>query len=234
MTLINIVGDVRTGKTLFATYLAKIEKRPVFSNYKIDLPNYKHLTPELLFNINFASLSLIDEAYAWLESRTSGRDINKYMSYILFQSGKRGIDIVLTDQLESTIDIRYRRMVNFEVHTEKVSDGFIYRIFKINRYKGYKLRTFFMSYEFATTIFPLYETLEIINAIDEDLIFDVTEDKSTILEIVDKCTSELLKKASASVYTKGIVANYCLRKNLSQRYVNLIYHSIKSSNISIE
>lgn len=127
MPLTNVVSDVRQGKTLWTTIVAineynhafrnRYTPRPLFANYKINLPNWHPLKPETLFAINKKryprSLVLLDEAYAWIESRGSGSsNLNKFMSYILFQSGKRGIDFMLTDQIEGTIDTRYRQLLN--------------------------------------------------------------------------------------------------------------------------
>ena len=84
--LIHFTGDVGSGKTLFCTQVALHDKRQIYSNYNIKLPNYHDLKPEMLSILTESTLVIIDEAYTWLESRLSGRNINLYLTYILFQS----------------------------------------------------------------------------------------------------------------------------------------------------
>src|SRR4030042_4075128 len=131
--LISIEGDVGSGKTLLSTFMAIDDPRPVYANYKINIPNFKPLKPEMLWELNKPTLIILDEAYTWLENRTSGKPINRYMSYILFQSRKRGLDFILTDQIVGTIDPRYRWMINFDIQSEVHEHGFLYQLTKLSR-----------------------------------------------------------------------------------------------------
>ena len=97
--LVSVLGDIRVGKTLFTSILAKYSYGKVYANYKLDIPQYYKLEPTDLFKLPNNCEVFIDEAYTWLEARTSGADLNKCSSYILFQSGKRTINIYLTAQL---------------------------------------------------------------------------------------------------------------------------------------
>ena len=231
--LISAIGDVGSGKTLLATYLASKDERPIYSNYKIKLPNYHDLKPEILSVINTSSLIIIDEAYTWLESRLSGRDINLYSSYILFQSRKRGLDIILTDQLDITIDVRYRMMTNFLVFCQQTERGFEYTFQKMSRLLSYRPKKKMMPFSVAEKIYPLYDSWELINPIDDNLLFKVSENKGDILKIIDKITAALLKQAPASEYTTGIIEDICLRNQYPKSYVKLIYNSIKASKLNI-
>jgi len=249
--LVHFTGDVGSGKTLFCTHIALHDKRPVYSNYKINLPNYNDLKPEMLSILTESSLVIIDEAYTWLESRLSGRNINLYLTYILFQSRKRNLDILITDQLVGTIDLRFRAMTNYEVQCEKINDsecetkenpegtiGFRYTIFKCERgiYK-YRIARFMMDYEFSKTIFPFYDTTQIISSIDDSLLFNITKDKTSIIEDIDNVVDELFSKYPPKLITKGIVSDYCLENNRPKSYLDIIYNRVKArilENINLE
>ena len=235
--LVNVDGDVGSGKTLLTTHIARCDSRPVFANYQINIPNFTYLTPEMLFamkNKNEPRVCIIDEAYNWLESRLSGRPINVYSSYILFQSRKRGIDFFLTDQLFESIDLRFRKMVNVEIYCEAVPLGFEYLIQKISRRHSYSPKKVTMPMAHAETLFPLYDSWEFIEAIDKDMMFKVSQDKTTIIEEIDKIVDELLDKAEAKNYTKGIVEDYCLRNNYPDSYVKMIFNTIKARKIAAQ
>jgi len=231
MTLVSIVGDVGSGKTLFSTYIATGDSRPIYSNYKLKLKKYHDLKPETLNKLKEQSLVIIDEAYTWLESRLSGRNINLYLSYILFQSRKRGLDIILTDQLEGTIDLRFRQLTNYEIQCQNVDDGFAYDIYKVSSYHQYKPMRFVMPFSIAETLFPLYDSWELINPIDDNLLFNVSEDKGDIMKEIDVIVATLLKKANANQYSKGIISDYCIRNKHPKTYIDLIYNAIKSTEV---
>lgn len=227
--LISIEGDVGSGKTLFATLLALRDRRTVYANYKINIPNFKTLKPETLWNLNEPSLVILDEAYAWLESRTSGKDVNRYMSYVLFQSRKRGLDFILTEQLVGTIDLRYRGMINWVVEAEAIAGGFEYLIYRITR-KGFagpvKL---ILTNSRAEKLFPYYDTFEKIDPLDKDMLFRISQDKNEILKQVDAVRDILIHQyGSPKNISLGNVRDYCLRNDFPRPYVQSVYDSIKS------
>ena len=230
MTLIQLLGDVGSGKTLLATAFALYEKRPVYANYKIKIPNYHEMRPEILAKLNIPSLAILDEAYAWIESRRSGKPINTFMSYILFQSRKREIDFILTDQLLGTIDVRFRQMTNYEIHCRHIVDiGFQYTFYKLSGFTTYQPTTYIMPYSVAEKIYPLYDSWELINPIDDEMIFNITQDKGEIIKEVDEVVNYLLNQASAKEYRKGDIADYCLRHGYPKTHVDLIYNAIKAT-----
>lgn len=238
--LTNIVSDVRSGKTLWATIVAlnevnyaqkfKLSPRPVLANYKIRLPNWQPLKPESLFRITKPTLVILDEAYAWLESRQSGTSIAKYMSYILFQSGKRGIDFYLTDQVEGSIDTRYRQLMNYRIECENlgVNFGFLYHFTK--RIKGgftmpvNKL----LPYSQAEKIFPYYDTFEIVNPIDEELLYKVTQDKDDTVEKVTQIANKMLKKFPPNAWKVAMIENYCLKEKIPKYLVKMLHGEMKT------
>lgn len=245
-------GDVRSGKTLRATikafkYARRFPNRTIYSNYKLNekfFPTFKLLKPEMLFQINEPCLVLIDEIYAWIESRTSGKDINRYMGYILFQSGKRGMDFIITYQLESTFDLRYREMINFRTDCIKIIRnqkkdagnveniiGFLYSEKRVSRYGEYKPKRYFLPIRRAIKYFQMYNTLELIDPIDKTLIMNITVDQTDNIKDIDKRVKELLKIAPAETYTRIILSDYCLREDLPKKYGDAIYAAIKASTI---
>lgn len=238
--LTNIVSDVRSGKTLWATAVAinevnyakrfNLPPRPVFANYKIRLPNFKPLKPEDLFQITKPTLVILDEAYAWIESRQSGTPISRYMSYILFQSGKRGIDFYLTDQVEGSIDKRYRLLMNYRIECENlgVNIGFLYHFSKRTKGGFTMPRNKLMPYSWAEKIFPFYDTLEIVNPIDEELLFKVTKSKDETLEQVVEITEKMLKKFPPNAWKVAMIENYCLKEKIPRYMVKMIHGELKT------
>jgi hypothetical protein len=232
MTLVSILGDMGSGKTLLATYFALNDKRKVYSNYEIKIKNYRDLKPEMLAVMNEPSLIIIDEAYTWIESRRSGSDPNQFFSYILFQSRKREMDILLTNQLRSTIDVRFRNLTNYEIYAQHLPDiGFEYYLIKKSSFNTYRPMRFILPYKLAEKIYPKYNSWELINPIDDNLLLSVSEDKSSIIAETDSHVDKLLKKAPANKYTRGIIVDYCLRNNLPKVYIDMIFNAIKASSL---
>lgn len=164
--LISIIGDIRQGKTLLMCKLAFLSKRNIYSNFWLDIKRAKDLSVDDLVNFNIPDNTdmFIDEAYTWLESRTSQKDINRIMSYILFQSGKRTLDIYLTAQLFSTVDIRFRQMSNIIIRCFKNDFQQFFQYFVYKNYNGvmYYISTFLFPFAEAEKYYTKYDTLEIV------------------------------------------------------------------------
>jgi hypothetical protein len=143
------------------TYFAsKLKNTPIYSNFKLKLPNYHPLELDMLLSFqNEQCLILIDEAYVWMESRTSGSDINRYVSYVIFQSRKRLIDIMVTVQLNSSLDLRFKELCDAQIVCKKAreGEGFYYYI-----KKGEKMKSFVLPMTEAQKLYKLYDTTEII------------------------------------------------------------------------
>lgn len=235
--LISAIGDVGSGKTLYATYSALRDTRTVYSNYEIlNCDRYKHLEPETLYEIKKEkpSLIVIDEAYNWLDSRVSGRAINRYLSYILFQSRKRGMAVILTDQLSGTIDLRFREMTNFEIHCQAINEGFEYIIHKLGRSRRpYTPQKQIMPLSIAEKIYPRYNTWELINPIDDDLLYTISQDRTKIRDKTDEIVKILLKQAPAKSFTKAAITDYCDRNKHPKSFIDSIYNAIKASQLNI-
>lgn len=161
--LVIILGPKGSGKTLFSTTRALKSKREVYSNYKIDIENYNHLEVMDLVDISNNVDIFIDEAYVWLESRISGFFLNRFLSYMLWQSRKRDIDMYLTAQKFRALDVRFRDecdvIVKCKTRINLKKDDFRFSIFWIAENK---VNHFIMKYDDAKSLFDVYDTYQII------------------------------------------------------------------------
>lgn len=133
----NIVSTWGSGKTILASKMVEISVSmgiPVYSNYDLDFKDCSIIEPHQLFNLgedytlenNKRCQVVLDEAYSWIESRNYGSDLNKYTSYILMQSRKRGMEFITTEQLNSSIDIRFQQLAEINVASKMLKDRFRY------------------------------------------------------------------------------------------------------------
>jgi hypothetical protein len=145
MGLYILTGYMGSGKTLLSTDMCLTSKVPVIANYDIgnfryDVKNDRKVLVERNPNTHLLDLGqllhlpynkckvVLDEAYSYLESRVSMSKLNLYMSYILFQSRKRGIDFIITAQLSSSIDNRFIDLADCIIGCKQKKDGFYYYI----------------------------------------------------------------------------------------------------------
>jgi hypothetical protein len=187
--LIDISGPLGTGKTLFMTWLAsKVKDRPIYANYHLKMPNYRELKmADLLGFKNEQAIICIDEAYVLLESRNSMDIMNQYVSYILFQSRKRGLDFIVTAQLNSTLDLRYKELTDVFISAAKSKIGFQYAI----KYAG-RAKLFTLPFKQAEKIYPLYDTTELV--IPQRMHEMVDEIENIDPEVLDRKVTVAVKK----------------------------------------
>lgn len=228
MDLTVILGPKGSGKTLFGTLMALDSKRTVYANYRIEIENHKPLEV-----IDFLDLPnnvdvIIDEAYTWIEARISGFFLNRFLSYILWQSRKRTIDIYLTAQRFRSIDLRFREEVDVIVkckpRTNLDSDDFEFEILWVVENKKTKLK---MSYEDAKEIFPLYDTFEIVEP------YGLEEMKFKIRETVPEERWEIACEIGEAIkedikeITHPRVKASLLRNGYKTTYESLVYIYLK-------
>lgn len=242
--LIHITGGLGSGKTLLATILAIDDDidRNIYSNYKINSDRYIELTPEMLSTLYENSLILLDEAYTWLESRLSGRNINLYLTYILLQSRKRELDFIITDQIIGSIDVRFRIMTDYIIHCQNIIDkelieknnpkglvGFLYSVFKCEEgFYRYKIGKYFFPYEDAKEYFKYFKTKEIVDTFDKSLLLNITKNKKPIIDEIEDCIQELINKYPVKNINKGIIADYCLLNDKPNIYIDMIYNRLRA------
>ena len=161
--LVVILGAKGSGKTLFATRMAINSKRDVYANYWIDIENYKPLEIMDFIDLPNNVDVMIDEGYTWLESRTSSFFLNRFLSYILWQSRKRTIDIYLTAQRFRSLDLRFRDesdiLVKCKTRLDLEKDDFKYAILWVAENKE---KHFTLSYKDAKKYFDKFDTYEIV------------------------------------------------------------------------
>jgi len=221
---IAIHGDVGTGKTALMTALALSSDKPVLANYFIDCPRCRIFRPSMLARLTEPTLVLIDEAYTWLESRISASHLNLYLSYMLFQSRKLGMDIVTTVQLASTIDKRYRELADVWIEANREDEYFRYTWVK-NSPPKYPRGEFTMSIETAEReIFPRYNTYEIVGDLTE--LIDSIE-PSAIIPDVYRTADLLLAQYPGRRWTKAALQDYCEENGHSSTFAEKLYNRLQ-------
>ena len=155
------IGNLGSGKTFIITLLTYSDKRDIWSNYKVNRKGYKSLEVVDLLDLPDNIILLMDEAYAWIESRVSSSTLNEYLSSILFHTRKTNTDMYLTTPMFSTIDKRFRHQANFIIfceHRENFEiDDFHFTFYNVNN-NTYGSCT--LLYEHAKKYFHLYDTYE--------------------------------------------------------------------------
>lgn len=235
--LIGILGELGSGKTLLATYLAyKYAQKGyhVYANYKLNIPNCEsYITPMQLMEVyppsNERVLVVLDEAYTWLDSRVSISHINRYISWIILQSRKRNMDIIHTEQLSRLIDFRLKELNNIAFYAENHSNGFKYII--VFR-KGLKLyqKTFFLSHQNAEKLYSLYDTREIVNPlllnqIKAEIMIDI--DQTELKKEVDSIVEKLKPKLKGKKITRSTLAVLLMEMGKPKQLLDLVYGKLK-------
>jgi len=163
--LYGISGGIGYGKTALAVLLLyrayKKQKRNVFAN--IHTTFAKTLSGEDMLNMQKFPLNstvLLDELYAWLDSRMSGKKTNIALSHIILQSRKRNFDIIYTVQIFSSVDLRVRR--NTEVAFTAIAP-FTYVMLDSRHYPPQLTKFVWKN---PQLIFDKYDTREIVYPMD--------------------------------------------------------------------
>lgn len=113
--LYGIIGKKGSGKTLLMTYLIKKYSEEnnikVFSNYKLNFIEHEIIDFDKLFKEEYEiknSVVAIDEIYLFADCRMSQTKLNKFISYLMYQTRKSSLDIFYTAVSYYTIDVRLR------------------------------------------------------------------------------------------------------------------------------
>lgn len=233
--LIAIIGDFGSGKTLFLVLVGVSSNREIWSNFRLHLENYYQLDVMDLIDLGENKDILLDEAYTWLESRVSGSFLNRYISYILFQSRKRTIDIYTTEQLFHTIDRRFRDLVHRVVKCERVNNQNPNKDkwdFRFDIYDTYNedIKSFILEYDKAKQYFPLYDTKQIIEPFNiESLEFQLRKERpeeqySKIKEI----SLKLKDSINGRKLTHSLLKIIMLKNGYKLDYESLVYAYLKN------
>ncbi len=119
-----ITGNLRSGKTAFAVWLAKKHHeagKRIYANFNITFAEREDILPaEILMMKNLEDCTLvIDELWTLIDSRSSVSGENKFLSDIILGSGKDGVTIIGTSQKAHMVDKRYRDIADYIVLCER-------------------------------------------------------------------------------------------------------------------
>lgn len=229
--LYSVVGDWGTGKTLLTTYIALEVALLVLANYEIRCDRWKRLTLDNIFTEAFNCILIIDEAYTWIDSRSSGKDLNKYMSYILEQIRKRGVTIFLTYQELSLIDVRFRRQIDRYIFCSKHgSTDEPYYKYTVMKNANSPRKTWVMPYQIAKKVYDCYNTEEIITPPDFSRVemnaMAFAEPKD-VLGQARLYAGQIVGKVGSNI-TRERVEIALMEKNISPAYAKVVYNLLKS------
>lgn len=206
--LTTILGNLGSGKTLLMVILAYYADKPIVANFNIQFDD-KEVEE---FNLNrFLQADyencviLLDEAYTYLESRISGSELNRIMSYILFQSRKKNVELYITAQLLSSLDKRYRELSDLFIIANPNEANF--RYFMVFDNKEFQ---FALNKQKVTPFFSCYNTNEVIFTKNEKLLFDTkdSDDKLDEIEKHAKTIEDYYHKKKINTITKDMVDLY--------------------------
>ena len=215
--LVFLLGNNGSGKSYLLVYFAIKFNNNIYSNFKIKIDNYIPLTINDLLNLDKLDKGniFLDEAYTWLESRTSGNALNLLTSYLIYQKRKRHLDIYLTAQMFSSIDKRARYLANIiieclpRVNLKKDDFNYIYKDIDTNIEIS-----FMIPYKIAKKYFKYYNTYEIIEPQKKSrLEFNILKDNpkamlKKIKEISKTIKSKLKIITHDSIKTALILSGY--------------------------
>jgi len=234
--LVFLIGNNGSGKTFLLVYYSIKFNNNIYSNFKIKIDNYIPLTINDLINMDKLNKGniFLDEAYAWIDSRTSGNALNLLTSYLIYQKRKRHLDIYLTAQMFSSIDKRARHLANIiieclpRVNFEK--DDFNYIYTDLDSEIEFR---FTIPYKMAEKYFNYYNTYEVVNShLKAKLEFEVLKDDPVgmikKLKEISKIIKPNLKKITHDNINIALLLN---RYELS--YEKYIYYFLKG-NINLD
>ena len=155
------------------------------------------------------SLALLDEAYSWMESRMSGSEMNRVLSHTIFQSRKRGLDVMYSAQLASTIDLRLKRLTSTLIWAVRPDEtGYNYVYFtpdgQYNRH---------MSLELAQKLYKVYDTHEIVEEagsasdMDEPEIEEAGSDFNAYVKELEKLQKQMAGMNSKLIKQMDVLKN---------------------------
>lgn len=226
--LITILGNLGSGKTLFMVINAFFSSNlPIVSNFKLNFGNKKEIEPFDLKKFIRAEyencIILLDEAYNYLESRISSNELNRIMSYILFQSRKKNVTLYITAQLYSSIDKRFRQLTDMLIIANK-TNRFNYTITDFNSTKSFSI-----TFEKAAQFYQMYNTNEIIQIQNKKIIFNnlTSENKMSEIQFLADEIIEFYKKDEITNITSNLVDLYCMSYEIPKFMVKPTFTAIK-------
>lgn len=251
--IINVIGNIGSGKTLLLTTLAHMFYENgyyVFSNYHIDKKLIKNIeyirTIEELNKLknepNKKKFFAVDEGQQDLDSRASLSKYNRFITKLFLQSRKYSCHIALTSQFFSAIDIRIRALSNFIIMPTKLYfDPFNQKPFMVRAVTTVIYQD--IRYSNIPIFFPLitkdgryicdfYDTLQFVDEFEDE----TTRMNSLVMKYID---SDIKKKdqMKSYIYFNELEKNNTLTKSDIDNIVNYIFYlreQQKTKNINTE
>lgn len=225
------------------TVLASLQqpKSKVVSNYHLNISNYTPFDISTFINKKYNNcMILLDEGYIYLDSRMSMSEKNRLMSYVLFQSRKKNVDIYITLQIYGSIEKRFRELTDYIINCKTVIGGFKYTIFKPN--VPFQTKSVFLPFYRAYPFMKLYDTNEIVEEEEFSNGMFLTKDQQNqyVEKISDEINTAYLEqfKNNPNNHTKdgklktvkkitlSFIRNYANEHNIDKKYVRRIYDKI--------
>jgi len=220
--LVIILGNLGSGKTYIMMLLAYQDKRQILSNFNIKRKNVKVIDVPDLLDLPDDIVLLMDEAYSWIESRSSLDSLNKYLSSVLFHIRKTNTDIYITTPMYSTIDKRFRNQANYIIFCKHrnnfESDDFHFLFYDVNN-RTYGIST--LKYSEAKKYFHLYDTNEKVESYKKRGL------QFNILKKYPERMKEYIKQISklANKQLNGNITHDRVKKFLFDNGIDLGFHS---------
>lgn len=217
-------GFMGSGKTLLTVIIAflssKNKNKKIICNFHLKGINYELLDINKFLRQEYENaLIIIDEAYVYFESRTSMSIANRLSSYILFQSRKKGIEIILTFQLLRTIDVRFRELIDIYVNCNKTLNGFKYTYYNFHTKI---ISENLLSFENASKFYQYYDTYEVIQ--DKKMKIDIQSQKEKN-KIIEDYAKYILKHNDK--ITLNTVKLFCFKNEINKSLIQIIYAQVK-------
>lgn len=219
MTILHIVGKMRTGKGILATFLGCYvadKGNPVDSNYTIKAPNF-HLI-DFYGLLEFLKqkrqspphLLIIDELPGWCDSYVTQAKSSRYATYFLNQSAKLGYDLIFTSQRTMRADINFRELSDARCRAEKNEEKKCFEYHWLDPEQteedvetGAVTR---IPFEMAKQFWDRYDTFEAVPPVglDEVLVEMEKYDPQRMNATIERQVSILLAKAELTLAAKLI------------------------------
>jgi len=229
--LIIVVGNRGSGKTLYLTSVALKSNRIIYSNFELNIDRYRKVEVVDLLDLPDDIELFLDEGYTWLEARTSMKALNRYLSYIAFQLRKRNLNVFLTAQQFSTLDVRYRDEWDMLIKCERIDNGrkrdewdFKYSILHKESLKTSAWR---LPFDKAEDYFDMYNTYEVVEPYDKKkLELQILQDAPELFWAkVEKVGNEL--EPTLNKITRSSVKVGLLKLGYDKSYCEYVYLYLK-------
>lgn len=230
-----IEGGLGSGKTLLMVILSQYSKLPIVSNFEIKM-DYEELDIHKFVKSGYDNCNIfLDEGYVYLDSRLSQKKRNRLMSYVLFQSRKKSVNIFITVQLRGSLDIRYRSLADYIISCQNKGNKFRYTIYRPND-PSYNASAI-IPYEKALDYFKLYNTNEVIADFDSSFQFLSDQEK---LEYAKEHADKFLKDWKHTYFsqhpkatvlkapTKSAIRIWIVENELEMEASKILYDYVKS------